>query len=264
MESSAVVAALLERDLTVMKPPPAGTQYVTSALTLAEAGRAIIRARAGRLTRIRRAGGGSSAAHVRTAMLHSRRGRAVLDRVSRLFPSNRSARWMRCTSRPSDHSARRRSSSRSSLAMQSARQRAGARLHRRVAVGAKRTKFFLFRDLRSSFVSFVVKGAGRLKAAPTSLPAFEVGGVLGIARALVVRVRRIGAERAAAAGERAARGVEARGRRALLHPVDDRSQRVERSSARVRRRSVPSPGVRNSRLQLRACSGPPFAFVIRS
>src|SRR5260370_22914172 len=46
MESSALVAALLEHDTAAMKPQPVGTQYVTSALTLAEAGRAILRARA--------------------------------------------------------------------------------------------------------------------------------------------------------------------------------------------------------------------------
>ena len=51
VESSALVAALLEHDTAVMKPQPIGTHHVTSALTLAEAGRAIIRARAsGRLT----------------------------------------------------------------------------------------------------------------------------------------------------------------------------------------------------------------------
>jgi predicted nucleic acid-binding protein len=51
VESSALVAALLEHDTAVMRPQPIGTQHVTSALTLAEAGRAIIRARAsGRLT----------------------------------------------------------------------------------------------------------------------------------------------------------------------------------------------------------------------
>ena len=44
VESSAVVAALLEHDMTVVKSLPPGTQQVTSALTLAEAGRAIVRA----------------------------------------------------------------------------------------------------------------------------------------------------------------------------------------------------------------------------
>ena len=38
MESSALVAALLEHDRAAMKPRPGGTQHVTSALTLAEAG----------------------------------------------------------------------------------------------------------------------------------------------------------------------------------------------------------------------------------
>lgn len=51
MESSALVAALLEHDISVMPPLPPGARYVTSALTFAEAGRAIVRARAsGRLT----------------------------------------------------------------------------------------------------------------------------------------------------------------------------------------------------------------------
>ncbi len=87
MESSALVAALLEHDTAAMKPSPAGTQYVTSALTLAEAGRAIIRARAaGRLTaeEERRA--------VRALRTFERRcfildvDRAVLARVRRPFP----------------------------------------------------------------------------------------------------------------------------------------------------------------------------------
>src|SRR5207244_3139910 len=51
VESSALVAALLEHDTDVTKRLPAGTRRVTSALTLSEAGRAIIRARTtGRLT----------------------------------------------------------------------------------------------------------------------------------------------------------------------------------------------------------------------
>ena len=51
MESSALVAALLEHDITAMQPLPAGARLVTSALTLAETARAIIRARvAERLT----------------------------------------------------------------------------------------------------------------------------------------------------------------------------------------------------------------------
>jgi predicted nucleic acid-binding protein len=87
MESSALVAALLERDTAAMKPLPAGTQHVTSALTLAEAGRAIIRARAtGRLT------AAQEQAAVRALRTFERRcfildvDRAVLHRVRRPFP----------------------------------------------------------------------------------------------------------------------------------------------------------------------------------
>jgi len=87
MESSALVAALLEHDLEVLKPSPAGTQHVTSALTLAEAGRAIIRARAtGRLTAAEAQGA------VRALRTFERRcfildvDRAVLARVRRPFP----------------------------------------------------------------------------------------------------------------------------------------------------------------------------------
>jgi predicted nucleic acid-binding protein len=87
MESSALVAALLEHDTAALKPLPAGTQLVTSALTLAEAGRAIIRARAtGRLTPE------EEQAAVRALRTFERRcftldvDRAVLTRVRRLFP----------------------------------------------------------------------------------------------------------------------------------------------------------------------------------
>ena len=87
MESSALVAALLEHDTAAMKPLPVGTQHVTSALTLAEAGRAIIRARAtGRLT------AAEEQAAVRALRTFERRcfvldvDRAVLDRVRRPFP----------------------------------------------------------------------------------------------------------------------------------------------------------------------------------
>jgi predicted nucleic acid-binding protein len=87
MESSALVAALLEHDTTAMKPLPGGTQHVTSALTLAEAGRAIIRARAtGRLT------AAEEQAAVRALRTFERRcfifdvDRAVLARVRRPFP----------------------------------------------------------------------------------------------------------------------------------------------------------------------------------
>ena len=86
VESSALVAALLEHDPAVLRAP-AGTQHVTSALTLAEAGRAIIRARA--------AGGLTPAdeqAAVRALRTFERRcfivdvDRAVLARVRRPFP----------------------------------------------------------------------------------------------------------------------------------------------------------------------------------
>jgi predicted nucleic acid-binding protein len=87
MESSALVAALLEHDTAALKPLPAGTQLVTSALTLAEAGRAIIRARAtGRLTPE------EEQAAVRALRTFERRcftldvDRAVLTRIRRPFP----------------------------------------------------------------------------------------------------------------------------------------------------------------------------------
>jgi len=87
IESSALVAALLEHDTAAMKPLPLGTQHVTSALTLAEAGRAIIRARAtGRLTAAK------EQAAVRALRTFERRcfildvDRAVLARVRRPFP----------------------------------------------------------------------------------------------------------------------------------------------------------------------------------
>jgi predicted nucleic acid-binding protein len=87
MESSALVAALLEHDGAAMKPLPERTQHVTSALTLAEAGRAIVRARAtGRLT------AAEERAAVRALRTFERRcfvldvDRAVLARVRRPFP----------------------------------------------------------------------------------------------------------------------------------------------------------------------------------
>lgn len=86
VESSALVAALLEHDPAVLKAP-AGTRQVTSALALAEAGRAIIRARAtGRLTPA------EEQAAVRALRTFERRcfildvDRAVLARVRRPFP----------------------------------------------------------------------------------------------------------------------------------------------------------------------------------
>ena len=87
IESSALVAALLEGDTAVVRKTPRGTQQVTSALTLAEAGRAISRARAtGRLT------AAEAQAAARALRTFERRcfvldvDRAVLDRVRRPFP----------------------------------------------------------------------------------------------------------------------------------------------------------------------------------
>lgn len=87
IESSALVAALLEHDTEVTKRLPGGTRRVTSALTLSEAGRAIIRARmTGRLT------AEDEKAAVRALRTFERRcfvldvNQAVLDRVRRPFP----------------------------------------------------------------------------------------------------------------------------------------------------------------------------------
>jgi predicted nucleic acid-binding protein len=87
MESSALVAALLEHDTTAIGAPAGGARYVTSALTFAEAGRAIIRARAsGRLSVA------EEQAAVRALRTFERRcfvhdvNRTVLARVSRPFP----------------------------------------------------------------------------------------------------------------------------------------------------------------------------------
>ena len=87
MESSALVAALLEHDTSAMERVPAGTRLVTSALTLAETARAIIRARvADRLT------AQQERAAIRALRTFTRRcfivdvdGR-VLNRVGRPFP----------------------------------------------------------------------------------------------------------------------------------------------------------------------------------
>jgi hypothetical protein len=86
MESSALVAALLEHDTTAIKAP-AGTRHVTSALTFAQTARAIVRARAaGRLTREQ------EQAAVRGLRTFKRRcfvldvDSAVLSRVGRPFP----------------------------------------------------------------------------------------------------------------------------------------------------------------------------------
>jgi len=88
VESSALVAALLEHDTTVTKRLAPGTRQVTSVLTISEAGRAIIRARTtGRLTPEQ------ERAAVRALRTFERRcfvldvDQAVLDRVRRPFPA---------------------------------------------------------------------------------------------------------------------------------------------------------------------------------
>ncbi len=88
VESSALVAALLERDANVLTSIRAGGRKVTSALTIAEASRAILRARAAqRLT------AGQERAAVRALRRFERRcylvavTDPVLARVGRRFPA---------------------------------------------------------------------------------------------------------------------------------------------------------------------------------
>jgi predicted nucleic acid-binding protein len=87
LESSALVAALLEHDTTAIEALPAGARLVTSALTFAETARAIVRARAaGRLTP------DQERAAIRGLRTFKRRSyvldvdRAVLGRAGRRFP----------------------------------------------------------------------------------------------------------------------------------------------------------------------------------
>jgi predicted nucleic acid-binding protein len=87
IESSALVAALLERDAAALKSVRTRGRQVTSALTIAEAGRAILRARAGaRLT------ADEERAAVRALRRFERRSfmvavtDSVLARVGRPFP----------------------------------------------------------------------------------------------------------------------------------------------------------------------------------
>jgi predicted nucleic acid-binding protein len=88
IESSALVAALLEHDTALVKRGPRSTQLVTSTLTIAEAGRAIIRARAGgRLTmEEEQAAVGALRTFERRCFILDVT-RAVLERVRRPFPS---------------------------------------------------------------------------------------------------------------------------------------------------------------------------------
>src|SRR6185295_10595478 len=70
-------------------------------------------------------------------------------------------------------------------------------------------------------------GTSRGWRVPASRTALEARRGFGIAGTLVMRVLRVGAERTAAAGSaRAGRGHGV-GRRALLHPVDQRGQQAE-------------------------------------
>jgi len=87
VESSALLAGLLEHDTGVIRRLPPGTRRVTSALTFSEAGRAILRARTtGRLT------AEDEKAAIRALRTFERRcfvldvSQAVLDRVRRPFP----------------------------------------------------------------------------------------------------------------------------------------------------------------------------------
>ena len=87
VESTALVAALLEHDTAVTKRLPAGTRIVTSVVTMSEAGRAIIRARVtGRLT------AENEKAAILALRTFERRcflldiDQVVLDRVRRPFP----------------------------------------------------------------------------------------------------------------------------------------------------------------------------------
>lgn len=87
IESSALVAALLEGDVAVVRKQAPGTKVVTSALTFSEASRAIIRARVmGRLTIH------EEQVAVQALRTFERRcfvlavDQAVLDRARRLYP----------------------------------------------------------------------------------------------------------------------------------------------------------------------------------
>lgn len=86
IESSALVAALLERDATALKSVRTRGRKVTSALTIAEAARAILRARAAALT------ADQERAAVRALRRFERRcflvavTDAILTRVRRPFP----------------------------------------------------------------------------------------------------------------------------------------------------------------------------------
>ena len=99
--------------------------------------------------------------------------------------------------------------------------------------------------------------------------ALERRGVLDVARPLVVRVRRVGAQRPAASGPAAARGPDGLRRLLVLDPVDDRAQHVEgverrRSAATVahpRHQEEPTPAGDHGRTTVRP--GHPLVVVDR-
>jgi predicted nucleic acid-binding protein len=87
MDSSALVAALLEHDMSAIEPVPADTRLVTSALTFAEAARAIVRARTSdRLTAERERAAVKALGTFRRRCFVLDVGAGVLGRVARRFP----------------------------------------------------------------------------------------------------------------------------------------------------------------------------------
>jgi len=87
IESSAVVAALLERDARARRAIRAGGRRVTSALTFAEAARALVRARvAGRLTEEREQAARRALERLERRCTVVAVSDAVLGRVGRTYP----------------------------------------------------------------------------------------------------------------------------------------------------------------------------------
>ena len=87
MESSALVAALLEHDASAMEPVSTSVRLVTSALTLAETARAIVRARvAARLTREQEQAAVKALRTFRRRCFVLDVDGGVLSRVGRRFP----------------------------------------------------------------------------------------------------------------------------------------------------------------------------------
>ncbi len=109
-------------------------------------------------------------------------------------------------------------------------------------------------------------GEQRLRRDRLRRAALERRGVLDVARPLVLRVRRVGAQRPAAAGEAAARGPDGLRWDLVLDPVDDGAQHVEgverrRSAATVahpRHQEEPAPAADRGRPAVR----PGHALVV--